>query len=88
MQASLKNIFESFRSFALTNKIPVYLINKPLSEKTIECESQTYVILLIPNHLITFINLSLLCADLNNVIDDIIENIAYFSIKYEYSNII
>ncbi|MFD2334382.1 DEAD/DEAH box helicase [Cohnella sp. GCM10020058] len=81
-------IFDEIRDFANREKKTVYVINSPLAEKKYEYGYENAFALLIPGHMITFVNLGKNGDEFADYCEDFLEDLGHISDKYEYKEVL
>jgi len=81
--SELINLLESY---AISHQIQVYLVDRPLSDSKYSYDMPGALVLLSPDHKVTFINISEDDDDFEEYIEDFIEDLGSLSDKYRYKN--
>lgn len=81
----IKELHKNVEKWAEENQMITYLLKKPLSEEVYNYDYKEGVILLVPEHNVIFINLNSISKEEFEIyIDDVIDDINYLSMRYEY----
>lgn len=81
-------ILFNLKNFAEQNVNPIYLLNRPLSEKKYDYTMGKVFIFLSPGTKIYIVNLNLNTEDLEELYLDFIEDLGHIADKYEYTDVI
>lgn len=86
-----KNIISKMEKYSNDNSKQIYIINAPLGiENEDQYKYQFAIVILLPKHKISIINLDESCKDddFTNFVEDFIEDLGYLSDKYDYKKVL
>ena len=84
----IDKFFENLENYAEKGINPVYIINKPLEEKTVSYSYEKAIVVLIPKHRIMFINYGNNQEKFKDFYEDFLEDLGQLSKKYDYMKIL
>ncbi|EPO0042218.1 DEAD/DEAH box helicase [Vibrio harveyi] len=79
-------IIAKLEKYADTEKKQMYIIDKPLGDNKYSYECEDVLVILMPEHKITFVNLDETQDDFDGFVDDFIEDMGSISDKYRYKD--
>ncbi len=82
------NIKQSLNELSTSEGKHVYVIDGPLGENRYEYDYKDAIIVLIPNHKISFLNFGPQCEEFELYVDDVLDDLGSISDKYRYRQII
>ena len=81
-------LVEQVRSYCTDNRKQAYLIDRPLGDSRYDYGYDNALVLLMPQHKITFINLSTNESRFDEFVEDFTEDLASISDKFRYKDVI
>ena len=87
---AIDDFFEKLKDYAELSETgnPVYILNKPLSEKKYVYEYEKAVVILIPKHKLLFIDYGNNAVAFDEYIDEFIDDAGHISDKYDYMQVL
>lgn len=79
-------IIDSLQSYSIENMKQLYVIDKPLGDKKYSYDFDKVLVLLSPEHQVTFLNLGSDIEEFEGFIEDFIEDLGSISDKYRYKD--
>ena len=84
--AQNSGLLNSLERYANSEMKQMYVIDKPLGENKYSYDCENALVLLIPEHKITFVNHGASESSFENFVEDFIEDLGSISDKYRYKN--
>jgi superfamily I DNA and RNA helicase len=81
-------LLDVLRNHCETNHQQAYVIDKPLGDSKYSYDFQNGLVLLLPKHKITFVNLGGDSGEFDGFVDDFIEDLGSISDKFRYKDVI
>lgn len=83
-----REFIEKVKETTTDNINPIYIIRKPIIEKTTDYEYERAFVILVPKHKIMFLNFGTDDEMFEEYIEDFIEDVGYIAKKYEFLKLV